>query len=100
MFHLDNSEVSWLVYTDWLEDQGRDSQHIRDILNETPRHWCYEQLWDYNGVGNTAPDLKMNSETIFGQSVGTWGDVHRVGTFYFDYVGTYNVVSMGPRCSD
>ena len=28
-FHLDGSEISWLVYADWLEDQGINAQHIR-----------------------------------------------------------------------
>jgi hypothetical protein len=47
MFQL-NCETDWLVYADWLEDQGLDAAHIR-----TPgfvNNWCYENDKHYNGV--------------------------------------------------
>jgi hypothetical protein len=57
MFDLDGSETSWLIYADWLEDQGLDAEHIRMpwMFND----YCYECvvvtngsfLCCYNGVG-------------------------------------------------
>ena len=34
MFKLDGSEISWLIYCDWLEDQDIDAKHIRALLEE------------------------------------------------------------------
>lgn len=34
MFHLDGSEIAWLVYADWLEDQHKDSSGVRRALEE------------------------------------------------------------------
>jgi hypothetical protein len=36
MFELDGSETSWLVYADWLEDQGLNAAHIREsaVVND------------------------------------------------------------------
>ena len=33
MFKLDGSEISWLVYADWLEDKGISANHIREFTN-------------------------------------------------------------------
>jgi hypothetical protein len=30
MFDLNGSETDWLVYADYLEDQGKDATHIRE----------------------------------------------------------------------
>jgi uncharacterized protein (TIGR02996 family) len=30
MFEIDGSETTWLVYADYLEDQGIDASHIRE----------------------------------------------------------------------
>ena len=64
MFKLDGSEVSWLVYADWLEDQDLPAQHIRDYFKNIPvinapnclEYWLGEvhkvsELW-WNGVGD------------------------------------------------
>ena len=46
MFKLDNSEISWLIYADWLEDQGIDASHIREELSNDKVirawHWEYD----------------------------------------------------------
>lgn len=43
MFKLDGSQTSWLVYADWLEDQGIDSSQLRYCIANEPVtntfHW-------------------------------------------------------------
>lgn len=42
-FKIDGSQTTWLVYADWLEDQGIPAQHIRDLANyHIVNTWCFE----------------------------------------------------------
>ena len=67
-FHLDGSEISWLVYADWLEDQDKDSCGIREFSKEPIIYnWVADSLpTDYfNLVGGRQPDwLKRNLENF------------------------------------
>lgn len=76
-FHLDGSEVSWLVYADWLEDQDKDGQLVRDMIN-----------WEY-----LHPDCMLDGSPIFGQLVG-----EKISTLEYPYchAGSYygHVVGM------
>ena len=79
MFKLDGSEVSWLIYADWLEDQGLKSQYIRDRLNEIQiNDWCFEYRNTGrvpNGWPEAASYVRPNH-----RGVGTDGGTQGVGT--------------------
>lgn len=42
-FHLNGSQISWMVYADWLEDQGIPANHIRELaINPITNQFCFE----------------------------------------------------------
>jgi hypothetical protein len=73
MFELDGSETSWLVYADWLEDQGINASHIREAL--IVNTYCYEYSAERNDVGG-------NDAWLSDSPVGT------TMMFSLEYVGT------------
>ena len=81
MFHLDGSQTTWLVYADWLEDQGIPASHIRDMAqSENVNHWFFEYSTLTFQVGSLC-SLSTNIE----HKVGTWArDV--VGCYYREYL--------------
>jgi hypothetical protein len=87
MFHLDNSEFSWLVYADWLEDQDIDATHIRSLVVEpTTNDWCYEYYTLINrrnngriGGGTDNEDHNFSRVGSNELDVGYGGDYSRVG---------------------
>lgn len=59
-FQLNGSDTSWLVFADYLEDNGIDATHIREGVAELQKNeWvcecCYHGVGvgfkDYSGVG-------------------------------------------------
>ncbi len=51
MFDLDGSDISWLVYADYLEDQDIDASHIREEVSEPSEgHWHFIMYLGH-GVG-------------------------------------------------
>jgi hypothetical protein len=69
MFELDGSETSWLVYADWLEDQGIDAAHIRESVDIN--HFCHEP---YSGnVGACTFSLREVGFYCGRDEVGTTG---------------------------
>jgi hypothetical protein len=80
VFQLDGSETSWLVYADYLEDQGVDSRHIREGWQVND--WHREMRSDC--VGDNIVD------------VGIRGVVGNRG--WADQVGSYSV--MPGSCQD
>jgi hypothetical protein len=65
-FDLDGSETSWLVYADWLEDQGFDAAHIRMPI-EIPIWYFVNDIgsWQVGTracVGNNVGGYWMDSE--------------------------------------
>ena len=46
MFYLDGSEISWLVYADWLEDQGRNGSFVRQMCVDLPGGDHYFEIYD------------------------------------------------------
>jgi hypothetical protein len=52
MINLDGSHESWLIYSDWLEDQD-DSKcyQIRSDLEDDIDNWTFESCYYYGGVG-------------------------------------------------
>jgi uncharacterized protein (TIGR02996 family) len=43
MFELNGSDTDWLVYADYLEDQGIDAAHIREgVADPQPNQWHHE----------------------------------------------------------
>ena len=54
MFKIDGSEISWLVYADWLEDRGINSDFVRSAIGD----WYF-----YN-------DNELNSPVIMSCRVG------------------------------
>jgi hypothetical protein len=52
MFDLNGSEVSWLIYADWLEDQDISSGNMRELAVDPPLADCFfEELIDYQIMG-------------------------------------------------
>lgn len=81
MFKLDGSQTTWLVYADWLEDQGIPAAHIREAANEIP--YLYENnYWDYSFRGNKMPG--------WGRIGGGWiGLFNCVGARQTSHAGTH-----------
>ena len=93
-FKLDNSEVSWLVYADWLEDQGSNGQDIRDLIYD---YKIYSELsfdlrshieWeiDHPGAGSKYINGSRVGPRLHHRQVGGLGRDH-VGSFYLNEVG-------------
>ena len=80
MFKLDGSEISWLVYADWLEDQNKPN-FIRSLLSEYQlNNWCFEYTTLSSDVGSFC----------------SWSIPieHRVGGFFKDSVGAHHNDSL------
>ena len=97
MFHLDGSEISWLVYADWLEDQGLQANHIRENINFSVNNWIYERYWAVPfalSSDEDRPDLQTRYH-----SVGT--SIYRkdVGC-YFDAVGSLMYLGRNTQAFD
>jgi hypothetical protein len=63
LFTIDGSETSWLVYADWLEDQGLDATHIREPVEV---NWWYY----HTPVGNRVGDWNHQREYYLYNEVG------------------------------
>ncbi len=82
MFELNGSETDWLVYAEYLEDQGIDAIHIREgVVNPQTNQWMSES--------GTAGKVGMGF--IF-KNVGCYTS-EKAGSIYSfnDAVGTQNV---------
>jgi uncharacterized protein (TIGR02996 family) len=97
IFHIDGSETSWLVYADWLEDQGFDARHIREP--QFVHYWSYDfDPTNNESVGtiyNTVGCARLGSVMV-GVSdmyIGSLGKVP--GSFWDD-----NCEVGGRPCSD
>ena len=89
MFHLDGSEISWLVYADWLEDHDIDSSHIRKFEQENCSwHYEYRNNRCVIGVGPIVDVLDVGVPFSFIlNSVGTGAT--EVGCLVASIVGTF-----------
>jgi hypothetical protein len=75
-FLLDGSETSWLVYADYLEDQGLDAKHIREPGIVNTWHFAYHKSY----VGSIDESEMIGSTGYFTSS-------HRVGARNNNLVG-------------
>lgn len=74
MFKLDGSQTSWLVYADWLEDQGIPASYIRELAKEEiTQTWIYEvKVRSFSApVKVGAGCIQVGSGTGEGQFVGS-----------------------------
>jgi hypothetical protein len=76
MINLDGSHESWLIYSDWLEDQDNELCHqIRFDLEEDTNNWTYE--WR-NHVRGVVGDSVVSVGSLGGiDVVGGWGVIGR-----------------------
>jgi hypothetical protein len=51
MFDLNGSDTDWLVYADYLEDQGIDATHIREGVTEEYIPWHFTIITNTAIVG-------------------------------------------------
>ncbi len=56
MFSVNGSDTDWLVYADYLEDQGIDASHIREGIVHQQPNWTYEGIGE-DGVGSRNPTV-------------------------------------------
>ena len=77
MIRLDGSQTSWLIYADWLEDQGIPANHIRDMaIDFFSSGWFYEYtpntIHRVGSLGNSAifMDFNVGPSTGAGLQVG------------------------------
>jgi hypothetical protein len=85
IFTVNGSETDWLVYADYLEDQGTDSTHIREgVANPYTNQWFSEVSGHYAGAG-----CGQNSGRV-GASVPNYLDTfsYRVGSLDSGRVGS------------
>lgn len=85
MFYLNGSDTNWLVYADYLEDQGIDATHIREgVAEQIINTWCFS----YHNFGFVGDNCNL---------VGAYGTVGAIDYNYFvdpyDNVGCYRVSS-------
>ena len=76
-FKLDGSEITWLVYADWLEDQGINSQHIRESICEIKTEQFHEIVFSHMPM---IPDMNV-------EAYGTHAGSGYSGRTQHDYVG-------------
>lgn len=73
MFHLNGSQTSWLVYADWLEDQGIPASHIREMAKEEiTNNFIYEHdpvFWQLK-VGSENPVFPIISTKVGAYELG------------------------------
>ena len=104
MFIIDNSQISWLVYADWLEDQGIDASHIRNFETDLTNQWIYEEDVNLfyttnngNYVGTRDYSLIMENQNPVQELAGiSWLLNYEVGTsdFMDDNVGNISIRIM------
>jgi hypothetical protein len=88
MFDLDGSETSWLVYADWLEDQGIEAAHIR-----TPGfvcQWCYDGT-GYDHIGPKHYINRVGTQCTDDRGAIGSGYIGEVGSLARYGVGGYNI---------
>ena len=104
MFHLDGSETSWLIYCDWLEDQGINAQYIRWQLEDLKivKPDIHEEPFNRSVVGpnddyGCYPDSNFNPPRLLGAGVAlVWGFDMTVGSCHLhDAVGDAHHFSEG-----
>jgi uncharacterized protein (TIGR02996 family) len=89
VFDLDGSETSWLVYADWLEDQGLDASNIREPgeVND----WYFQHFNDVCSTNFFERLISSALDNVAGRDI----QVGTVGHFAYG-----NVVGMGPNTED
>jgi uncharacterized protein (TIGR02996 family) len=90
MFDHDNSETSWLIYADWLQDQDIDSSNIREELIDPQTNQEYDGCFLFTGgldiLNYNKPGCNSLRET--GNNVGSiynWVGQIEVGITYDMY---------------
>jgi hypothetical protein len=78
MFTVNGSETDWLVYADYLEDQGIDASHIRELEPQT-NDWYFEHMRLHQYT------FEIGRRVII-SGCGCLGD-REVGTLYVNEVG-------------
>jgi hypothetical protein len=75
-FTLNGSDTDWLVYADYLEDQGIDSAHIREgVVDPQTNQFCKEYKFTNH---TTIPSLRLIS--IYLNKVGMLSQgIHGIG---------------------
>jgi hypothetical protein len=88
-FMVDGSETSWLVYADWLEDQGLDARHIREPLFVNEWFLAYIDVMGGGFVAGYYNYVGALREGSFDNDVGAWSFEYSFSTFpgYFTGVG-------------
>ncbi len=77
-FLLNGSDTDWLVYADYLEDQGIDATHIREgVIESYQDHWYFESCnVESYMVGCVSSDHPYdNYHEVGGRGVGPQGNV-------------------------
>lgn len=97
MFKLDGSQTSWLVYADWLEDQEKPANHIRDLATEIKiSDWVYESPPDQaESIGNVG--FSWNGRVRAGSGYVNGSYVGYQNTKQDSGVGSYLGSQVGSR---
>jgi hypothetical protein len=94
MINIDGSHESWLIYSDWLEDQDDELCHqIRAELEEDIDNWVFESRhYRGGGVGGSVGvggSMSVGGRGVVAIGVGGVCDVG-VGSDFGDFVGDNN----------
>jgi uncharacterized protein (TIGR02996 family) len=86
MSPIDNSTFAWLVYCDWLDENGGDAAELRaELADPDTNQWCFD-FWSGGvgvddgggGVGSTSAagvgSIGGNVAGVVGVGVGGIGD--------------------------